>query len=117
MPKPLSGGQVTYAAGTPTDVPQIAHALGFDEAICTCVRWNDDQRLDGRLASPNCRGMEKRRQLAALIERLTPGRVYTYGNSSADLPHMQLAQEAILVNGPAHLRAAPPANLRRVRWR
>jgi phosphatidylglycerophosphatase C len=108
---------VLMSASTDLYVPQIARALGFDETICTRVLWNDDQRLDGRLASPNCRGMEKRRQLAALIERLAPGRVYTYGNSRADLPHMQLAQEATLVNGPARLRAAAPAELRRVRWR
>jgi phosphatidylglycerophosphatase C len=108
---------VLMSASTDLYVPQIAQALGFDEALCTRVRWNDNQRLDGRLTSPNCRGMEKRRQLAALIERLAPGRVYTYGNSRADLPHMQLAQEATLVNGPARLRATPPAQLRRVRWR
>jgi phosphoserine phosphatase len=61
--------------------------------------------------------MEKRRQLLALIERLAPRKVYTYGNSSADLPHMQLAHEAILVNGPSYLGEVRGVNLRRVRWR
>ncbi|HEX4024633.1 MAG TPA: HAD-IB family hydrolase [Steroidobacteraceae bacterium] len=107
---------VLMSASTDLYVPQIAHALGFHEAICTRVRWHADGRLDGRLASANCREMEKRRQLLALIERLGPVKVYTYGNSSADLPHMQLAQEAVLVNGPSRLRRSSAAGLRHVRW-
>jgi phosphatidylglycerophosphatase C len=108
---------ILMSASTDLYVPRIAHALGFEQAICTQVRWNSDGRLDGRLASTNCREMEKRRQLLALIERLAPSTVYTYGNSSADLPHMQLAQEAILVNGPSYLGEVGAANLQRVRWK
>jgi phosphatidylglycerophosphatase C len=85
-------------------VPRIAQALGFDEVICTQVRWRSDGRLDGRLASANCRGEEKRRCLAAVIARDSPDRIYAYGNSGSDLPTWQLAHEAYLVNGPAHTR-------------
>ncbi|MGH8206857.1 MAG: HAD-IB family phosphatase [Steroidobacteraceae bacterium] len=75
---------VLMSASTDLYVPLIAQALGFHEVICTQVRWNGDGRLDGHLASANCRDMEKRRQLLALIERLAPRKVYTYWNSSAD---------------------------------
>jgi len=108
---------VLMSASTDLYVPQIGQALGFGEVICTRVRWHSDGRLDGHLASPNCREMEKQRQLTALIERLAPGRVYTYGNSGADLPHMQLATEAILVNGPSRVRRGATSGLRHVRWR
>jgi len=85
------------SASTDLYVPRIARALGFDETICSEVRWRADGRLDGRLATANCRGEEKRRCLAAVIARDAPGRVYAYGDSRADLAHMQLVQEVALV--------------------
>lgn len=98
-------------------VPLIGRALGFDETLCTQVRWRPDGLLDGRLASANCRGEEKRRCLAAVIARDAPGRVYAYGNSDSDLPHMQLAQQAFLVNGPGRLNGKDlGAAIQRVRW-
>lgn len=108
---------VLMSASTDLYVPQIARALGFDEYICSQVAWRADGRLDGRLASPNCRGEEKRRRLAALIERDAPARVYAYGNSAADLPHLQLAHDAYLVNGPRRLREPAAAHVQRLRWR
>ncbi len=97
-------------------VPQIARALGFDATICTQLRWRADGRLDGRLATANCRGEEKRRRLAELIEREAPGQISAYGNSGADLAHMALAQRAYLVNASARLRAAHGAHVQPLRW-
>jgi phosphatidylglycerophosphatase C len=104
------------SASTDLYVPRIALALGFDETICTEVRWRADGRLDGRLATANCRGEEKRRCLAALIARDAPGRVYAYGDSAADLAHMQLVQQAYLVNPSSRLaaRLAPPVQA--IQW-
>jgi phosphatidylglycerophosphatase C len=96
-------------------VPMIGPALGFTETLCTRVRWRPDGRLDGRLASANCRGEEKRRCLQALLARSPPARLYAYGNSGADLPHMRLAQQAWLVNGPARL-IGPHATIQPLRW-
>jgi phosphatidylglycerophosphatase C len=90
-------------------VPIIGQALGFAETICTQVRWDDHGRLDGRLATANCRGEEKRRCLQALIARQHPARIYAYGNSGADLPHMRLAQQAYLINGPTRLIGSSPS--------
>ena len=104
------------SASTDLYVPRIAQALGFDETICTEVRWREDGRLDGRLATANCRGEEKRRCLAAVIARDAPGRVYAYGDSRSDLPHMQLAQEAWLVNPSPGLAAQLPPHVEAIQW-
>lgn len=90
-------------------VPMIGRALGFAQTICSELRWRPDGRLDGRLATANCRGQEKRRCLAALLAREHPTHVYAYGNSSADLPHLRLANEAYFINGPARLLRLTPA--------
>jgi phosphatidylglycerophosphatase C len=108
---------VLMSASTDLYVPQIAAALGFDACICSRVAWSADGRLDGHLAAANCRGEEKRRQLSLLIEREAPERVYAYGNSAADLPHLQLAQVAYLVNGPRHLPPPSAAHVQRLHWR
>lgn len=102
------------SASTDLYVPRIARALGFDETICSEVRWRADGRLDGRLATANCRGEEKRRCLAAVIARDAPGRVCAYGDSRADLIHMQLVQEAYLVNASA--RVAGPQRAQVLHW-
>ena len=104
------------SASTDLYVPRIAQALGFDETICTEVRWREDGRLDGRLATANCRGEEKRRCLAAVIARDAPGRVYAYGDSRSDLAHMQLAQEAYLINASARLAARLPPHVEAIHW-
>jgi phosphatidylglycerophosphatase C len=104
------------SASTDLYVPRIARALGFDEIICTEVRWRADGRLDGHLATANCRGEEKRRCLAAVIARDAPGRVCAYGDSRADLSHMQLAQEAYLVNASPRLVERQAGHVQPVRW-
>jgi phosphatidylglycerophosphatase C len=104
------------SASTDLYVPRIGRALGFDEIICTELRWCADDRLDGRLATANCRGEEKRRCLAALIARDAPGRVYAYGDSRADLAHMQLAQQAYLVNPSPRLAARLATHVQSVHW-
>ena len=80
--------------------PVIARRLGFQEAICTGVRWNAD-RLDGNLSTPNRRGEEKARCLEALKRRYPGAQTIAYGNSAADLPHLKEVDEPRLVNaGP-----------------
>jgi phosphatidylglycerophosphatase C len=104
------------SASTDLYIPLIGRALGFDEIICTEVRWRSDDRLDGRLSSANCRGEEKRRCLAAVIARDAPGRLYAYGDSRADLLHMQLVQEAYLINAPPQLAAIEAGHVQLRHW-
>lgn len=103
------------SASTDLYVPLIGHALGFGQTICTQVRWRPDGRLDGRLATANCRGEEKRRCLEALLAREPPATLYAYGNSRDDLLHMRLAQRAWFVNGAAS-RARDYPGIEAVRW-
>lgn len=97
-------------------VPAIARALGFQESICTGVRWRG-QRLDGRLATANRQGEQKVECLRQLRARLA-GEASAYGNSHSDIAHLKLVEHGVLVNGNASARrAARRAGLECVRWR
>lgn len=86
-------------------VPAIAEGLGFDEWVCSRVRWQGD-RLDGRLDGPNIRDHEKAQCLRTLIARFPRRRIMGYGNSRPDLAHLRLVDKAVLVNAGAGLRQA-----------
>lgn len=106
---------VLLSASPDLYVPEIATALGFDECICTQLRWRADGTLDGTLASVNRRGPEKTRCVQSLLTARQPQRSHAYGNSRADLAHLRLVSEGCYVNGPArHVRDWP--NVRAVRW-
>jgi len=87
-------------------VPAIAEALGFNEFVCTPVRWRDDDRLDGQLAATNVRDVEKARQLKQLALRHPRKRLVGYGNSTPDLDHLKLVDRAVLINPGKRLRRA-----------
>jgi phosphatidylglycerophosphatase C len=103
------------SASTDLYVPMIGRALGFSETICTRVRWRADGRLDGRLATANCQGEEKRRCLQALIVRDRPASVAAYGNSRDDLLHLRLAQRGFFINGSSGLLQSSPG-VTALRW-
>jgi len=107
---------VLLSASPDLHVPAIAAALGFDECICTQLRWRADGRLDGALASANRRGPEKARCVQALLASRQPQRSHAYGNSRADLEHLRLVSAGCYVNGPARHLADWP-NVHAVRWR
>lgn len=86
-------------------VPAVGRALGFQEVICTGVRW-DGERLDGALATPNRRGEEKARCVAALRARHPGVQAVAYANSGTDLAHLKLVDRGVLVNGSAAARRA-----------
>jgi len=106
---------VLLSASPDLYVPAIAAALGFDECICTPVRWHPDDTLDGRLAGPNRRGAEKTRCVTSLLSEQQPLLSYAYGNSDADLDHMKLVSAGTYVNGRASEVADYP-NIHAVRW-
>jgi phosphatidylglycerophosphatase C len=108
---------VLLSASPDLYVPAIGQALGFAEVLCTGVRW-DGERLVGSLTTPNRRGSEKTRCLAALRERHPDMRIVAYGNAAGDLEHLRAADHGVLVNGPWHARrAAVAAGIERVTWR
>lgn len=94
---------VLLSASTDLYVPAIAQALGFQEVICTGVRWRGE-RLVGSLTTPNRRGEEKARCVAALRKRYPGMQTVAYGNAKSDLAHLKLVDRGVLVNGSAHAR-------------
>jgi len=96
---------VLMSASTDLYVPAIARELGFNETICTEVRW-EGETLEGSLTTPNRKGAEKARCFTALKERHPGLRTVAYGNSNTDLPHLRLADQGVLVNGSARARHA-----------
>lgn len=108
---------VLMSASTDLYVPALARALGFHEVICTSVRWDGD-RLQGDLATPNCRGAEKTRCLKEMQQRYSHLPSVAYGNASSDIDHLQVATRGFLVNGSATARQmAARAGVVCVTWR
>jgi phosphatidylglycerophosphatase C len=89
---------VLMSASPDLYVPAIARRLGFNEVTCTLVRWNGD-RLDGRLLTENCRGMEKVKRFGELRARYVDQPTAAYGNADSDVDHLRLADQGVLVNG------------------
>ncbi len=68
-----------------------ARMNGFDDVITSCVEFNAEDRVTGKLRGLNCRGHEKVRQL---IKRLGPKEnyiLYAYGDSEGDRELLDLA--------------------------
>jgi len=99
-----AGDQLVLMTASPDlYAPAIARALGFQQVICTGVRW-DGERLRGSLTTPNRRGEEKARCLEALRAQHPGIEAVAYGNAASDLPHLKLVERAVLVNGSAAAR-------------
>ena len=114
----LRGAQahlVLLSASPDLYVPMIARALGFDECLCTELRWRPGGTLDGALATPNRRGPEKTRCVRELLARLQPRLSQAYGNSPADVEHLRLVTAGVYVNGRPEAVADTPS-VRVVRW-
>lgn len=89
---------VLLSASPDLYVPLIGRMLRFERTVCTEIRW-DGERLDGALRTANRRGEEKVRCLEQLREEYPHAALTAYGNSVSDIPHLQLADRALLVNG------------------
>jgi phosphatidylglycerophosphatase C len=96
---------VLLSASPDLYVPLIGRLLRFERTICTEIRW-DGERLDGTLRTPNRHGEEKVRCFEKLREEYAHAAVTAYGNSLSDIPHLRLADRALLVNGNAAARRA-----------
>jgi phosphatidylglycerophosphatase C len=100
----LAGDRLVLLSASPDlYVPLIGRLLGFERTVCTEIRWNGE-RLDGALQTPNRWGEEKVRCLEQLRADYAHASVTAYGNSVSDIPHLALAERALLVNGNAAAR-------------
>ena len=108
---------VLLSASPDLYVPAIGRALGFAQSLCTEVEWQDD-RLGGRLRTPNRRGAEKAACVATLRREHSGLKLIAYGNAASDLEHLALADQGTLVNGGVGARrAAARQNVDCVTWR
>jgi phosphatidylglycerophosphatase C len=89
---------VLLSASPDLYVPLIGRMLRFERTVCTEIRW-DGERLDGALRTANRRAEEKVRCLEQLREEYPQAAVTAYGNSASDIPHLKLADRALLVDG------------------
>ena len=94
---------VLLSASPDLYVPLIGRMLRFERTVCTEIRW-DGERLNGALRTANRRGEEKVRCLEQLREEYAQAKVTAYGNSLSDIPHLERADRALLVNGNAAAR-------------
>jgi phosphatidylglycerophosphatase C len=107
---------VLLSASPDIYVPQIGQALGFAQTVCTEVEWRED-RLTGRLATPNRRGAEKARCVEALRAQHPLLPIVAYGNAPSDLEHLTLADHGVLVNGSGRARRmAAPLGIACMTW-
>jgi phosphatidylglycerophosphatase C len=108
---------VLLSASPDLYVPAIGAQLGFDETLCTGLTWRGDC-LDGGLATPNRRGKEKARCVLELKHRHPGLPLAAYGNETADLDYLALADAPLLVCGsPSARRRAARAGIPTARWR
>lgn len=96
---------VLLSASPDLFVPALGAAMGFDQVLCTGVRWNAD-RLHGELTTANRRGDEKLRVLQSLRAQYSGCHVTGYGNSLPDLVHLRACDAAVYVNAAPTLAAA-----------
>jgi HAD superfamily hydrolase (TIGR01490 family) len=57
-----------------------------------------DNRVTGKLSSPNCKGPEKVRRIKELFQLENYSYIYAYGNSSGDKEMLELANEPYMNN-------------------
>ena len=89
-----------------TAIP-IARAMGFDHVIATKLEWDEKDRLTGRLDGENCYDEEKLRRVENDVA--THGfshPISFYSDHVSDLPVLLWADQGIVVNPHAKLRAA-----------
>jgi HAD superfamily hydrolase (TIGR01490 family) len=107
---------VLMSASVDLYVPEIARRLGFDETVCSGVLWRAGA-LDGHLATPNRRDAEKARCFREVAARHPGLPTVAYGNAASDLPHMELADRAVMVNpSPALAARCQAVGIATVRW-
>lgn len=93
---------VLLSASPDLYVSAIAARLGFDQCLCTELRWDSD-RLVGTFATANRRGAEKARIVRELRGE-GRGPIAAYANSSSDIEHLELVDFPMLVNGSERAR-------------
>lgn len=85
---------VVISASLELYVKPWAISAGFDDVIATRIEILPDGRTTGRLAGSNCFGIEKVRQLEALLGGRSSYTLYAYGDSRGDKELLSAADHA-----------------------
>jgi HAD superfamily hydrolase (TIGR01490 family) len=96
----------------------IAANLGFSDCGCSVAERDAQGALTGRLRGANCLNFEKVHRLNELIgtER-NAWRVIAYGDSAADLPLLEAADEGYMINASQRLaRQSEAINAQTIQW-
>ena len=84
--------RVIVTASPEITVAPFAHRLGAESLLGTHLAFDDQDRITGAFASPNCRGEEKVRRLRqAFGDDLALAAAY--GDTSGDTQMLEIAQE------------------------
>jgi phosphatidylglycerophosphatase C len=94
---------VLLSASPDLYVPEIGRRLGFDDTLCTGIRW-DGEHVHGALATENRHGPEKVRCIAALRFEHPAAGFVAYGNAQSDFAHLLAVDAPLLVNPSASTR-------------
>jgi HAD superfamily hydrolase (TIGR01490 family) len=90
-------------------VRPISQNLGIQDFVSTELAWDESGRLQEDFASPNCYGEAKLDRVKALLKEKEeqPERIYFYSDSRADLPVLDFADIAVVVdpNGKTRMMA------------
>jgi len=101
-----AGARVVICSGAFQPVVEaIAHKAGF-EAIGTPIAWSDG-RSTGDLAAPFTFGPRKPERLRAYLGEIPVDRAY--GDTAGDIPMLEIAGEAVIVDHDAELRTVAVA--------
>lgn len=73
-----------------------ARNAGFDAWITSSLALDEAGRVSGRLEGANCFGEEKVRRIKAWLYKKDCVALYAYGDSSGDLPMLNLVDEGYL---------------------
>jgi len=75
-----------------------AKHVGFNYCIATTLAVNSSGLVNGKLHGKNCHGQEKARRVSILLEELgLPNFTYAYGDTKADIPILEMADEGYWV--------------------
>jgi len=80
-------------------VHRLADEMGFDAVLCTEAAWTSEARLSGTGPSGNCYGPVKVKRLREWFAADRKSwRVVAYSDDCSDLPLLQWADDAVVVN-------------------
>ncbi len=96
-----SSGHVVVLATASIDlyVQPLAAKLGITNTLCTRLEYSAEGDITGRLMEGNCYGENKLRQFESWRASCkSPGPVHMYSDHHADLPLLEQADNAFVVN-------------------